>query len=231
MITVLQDHMGIEMETGDLQLGFQKGEQWLQAPKLPRGIISYSFPSLRSSKLEEPKVEWRVQGNFKGENAPDGIRRSLNEGGLHAEVQGWHLPGFDASPWPRIEDESPKARVVFYRTSFTLDTPEKTDIGLNFVLKQMGSKRFRAQLYVNGWQVGKYINNLGPQTKYPVHTGIINLRGKNEVGVSVWVVGDEDKEWGWDPREGLELEVGHVMSGEPRDGYVLDAQGWKELRG
>lgn len=242
VVLVLQDHMGIEMEAGQLPIGFHGEDRALEAVKLPRGIVAFSFPSLRSNSLSEPQVEWKIQGNFKGENAPDRVRRSLNEGGLHAEVQGWHLPGFDTSSWTSLPfplHSSKRGRgrrkVVFYRTTFTLNAPGETDIGLNFIFKQRKGRKFRAQLYVNGWQMGKYVNNLGPQIKFPVHSGVVDLRGKNEVGVSMWDLQDEgEKEeegWEWDPRRDLELEVNHVMSGESRDGFVLDAPGWKELRG
>ena len=119
---------------------------------------------------------------------------------------------------------------MFYRTTFDLNAPRDTDIGLNFKFHRIEERHFRAQLYVNGWQMGKYVNNLGPQLVFPVHSGVINLQGRNEVGVSVWLL-DEDDRWEWDPRTDLELQVGHVMTGESRDGFVLDAPGWHELRG
>lgn len=236
VVTVLQDHMGIEMEAGQLPIGFKPDapKRALEAVKLPRGIVGSHFPSLRAASLPEPKVEWKVQGNFRGEDAPDKVRRSLNEGGLHAEVQGWHLPGYNASSWPQV-GEGKRGRVVFYRTTFSLDVPKDADLGLTFSFKKKGGRRFRAQLYVNGWQMGKYVNNLGPQREFPVHDGVVNLRGKNEVGVSVWDMGEEDEGegegWEWDPRRDLGLVVNHVMSGESRDGYVLEAAGWEELRG
>ncbi len=213
----------------------------LEAVKLPRGIVSFSFPSLRQAKVEEPKVEWRVQGNYFGEQAPDKVRRSLNEGGLDAEVEGWHLPGYDDSSWPVVGDstategngkERGRGRVVFYRTTFPLSAPSNdVDIGLTFTfVKAGGGRRFRAQLYVNGWQMGKYVNNLGPQVKFPVHSEIVKLNGQNEVGVTVWDL-EEEEGWNWDPRKGLKLEVNHVMSGEARDGYALEAGGSEELRG
>ncbi|TKY86065.1 hypothetical protein EX895_004890 [Sporisorium graminicola] len=208
VVTVLQDHMGIEMEAGELPIGLQGDEKRaLEAVKLPRGVVGFSFPSLRAANRSEPTVHWKVQGNFDGERAPDTVRRSLNEGGLHAEVQGWHLPGFDASDWPT---GTPNSSVAFYRTSFDLDVPANVDLGLSFKFSQLKGLKFRAQLYVNGWQMGKYVNNLGPQTVFPVHSGIVHLRGRNDVGVSVWVLdggeGDEEEGWRWDPRTGLELE-------------------------
>ncbi|KAJ9478783.1 Beta-galactosidase [Pseudozyma hubeiensis] len=230
VITILQDHMGIEMEAGQLPIGFADEDRALEAVKLPRGIVAFSFPSLRTSERTEPEVRWKVQGNFRGESAPDRVRRSLNEGGLRAEVEGWHLPGFDASEWSSVKDSrGERGRVVFYRTTFSLDLAEGIDLGLTFAFNEVKGKKFRAQLYVNGWQMGKYVNHLGPQRRFPVHSGVVELRGKNEVGVSVWSLDEE--ELNWDPREGLTLEVDHLMSGEARDGYRLEAGGWDELRG
>jgi hypothetical protein len=45
-------------------------------------------------------------------------------------------------------------------------------------------------LFVNGFQYGKYIQNLGPQTEFPVPEGILNYNGDNWIGVSVWALDD-----------------------------------------
>uniref|UniRef100_V5ESD8 beta-galactosidase n=1 Tax=Kalmanozyma brasiliensis (strain GHG001) TaxID=1365824 RepID=V5ESD8_KALBG len=224
VLVVLQDHMGIEMEAGQLPIGLQR--HGLEAVKLPRGIVGFSFPSLRTTHQPEPSVRWKVQGNHMGESAPDTVRTSLNEGGLYHELQGWHLPGYNSDHWPTLPSNR---RVVFYRTTFAFDAPPDADIGVSFVFRKLEGRRFRAQLYVNGWQMGRYVNNLGPQTVFPVHDGVLDLRGENVVGVSVWWLDDEEGEW--DPREDLEMRVDHVMSGRARDGYVMQAGGWEELRG
>lgn len=226
VVTVLQDHMGIEMEAGELPIGLAP-TRGLEAVKLPRGITAFTFPTLRAANTTEPKISWRVQGNYMGEQAPDRVRRSLNEGGLHAEVKGWHLPGYNYSHWPTLPSSG--ERVVFYRTTLPLNAPENVDIGLNFIFHNLTGKRMRAQLYVNGWQMGKLISDLGPQTVFPVHSGVVRMRGVNEVGVSVWCLDEGACEW--DVRERLEVEVGHAVSGESRDGYTLEGKGWKELRG
>lgn len=229
VLAVLQDHMGIEMEAGELPIGFQE-QRGLEAVKLPRGIVAFNFPSLRTASRPEPKVTWRVQGNMGGEQARDTVRRSLNEGGLHAEVQGWHLPGYDASTWNNTLTHQ-SGRVTMHRTTFELNVPQDSDVGVSFVFATIPEVELRAQLYVNGWQMGKFVNALGPQTVFPVHSGVLNHRGDNTLAVSVWMLGDAEQEMPtWDPRSHLKIDVAHRVSGEPRDGYVLDAPGWKQLR-
>ncbi|EQL34391.1 beta-galactosidase [Blastomyces dermatitidis ATCC 26199] len=43
-------------------------------------------------------------------------------------------------------------------------------------------------LYVNGFQFGKYVSNLGPQTSFPIPHGILNYQGKNTVGITLWAL-------------------------------------------
>jgi beta-galactosidase len=45
-------------------------------------------------------------------------------------------------------------------------------------------------LYVNGYQYGKYVNNIGPQTSFPVPEGILNYHGTNWLALSLWAQGD-----------------------------------------
>ncbi|OTA99256.1 glycoside hydrolase family 35 protein [Hypoxylon sp. CI-4A] len=41
-------------------------------------------------------------------------------------------------------------------------------------------------LFVNGWQFGKHVANLGPQTAFPVPEGILNHDGRNTVALTLW---------------------------------------------
>lgn len=50
---------------------------------------------------------------------------------------------------------------------------------------------YRVQLFVNGWQFGKYVHNIGPQDAYPVPEGILNYHGTNYVGLSLWALDAE----------------------------------------
>ncbi|KAL7275683.1 hypothetical protein RUND412_001370 [Rhizina undulata] len=174
IITILQDNQGLN-------------EDWTGGSedfKTPRGILNWSFPS-----SPDTVIAWKLTGNLGGENYIDRVRGPFNEGGLYAERQGWHLPGFDTSKW---QERSPfegieKGGVGFFKTDFTLNLPTGYDIPLAFTFtNSTATFNFRSQLYVNGYQFGKYVNNVGPQVEFPVPEGIINHQGTNSLGLSIW---------------------------------------------
>lgn len=175
VITILQDHMGYE-------------EDWTAATddfKNPRGLRSYSFVGSSSTNVSV----WKVTGNLGGEDYVDTTRGPLNEGGLFAERQGWHLPGFDDSKWQtgRPTDGISQAGVGFYRTSFDLHVPSGVDYPMALVISNTTTNpHFRTQFYVNGYQFGKYVNSIGPQKVFPVPQGILNYNGHNTLAVSLW---------------------------------------------
>lgn len=174
VITILQDHMGYE-------------EDWIAASetfKGPRGILAYSFVGASTNV-----TTWKVTGNLGGEDYVDNSRGPLNEGGLYAERQGWHLPGFDDSKWKngRPTDGISAPGVQFYRTAFDLNVPSGVDYPLALAVSNSTvNTHYRAQFYVNGWQFGKYVNSIGPQKSFPVPQGILNYQGKNTLAVSLW---------------------------------------------
>lgn len=92
---------------------------------------------------------------------PDKVRGVLNEGGLFAERQGWHLPGFDTSTWPSRELSeglpSGGAGVGFFVTTFDLNVPEESDVLMSFVYDgdTVSGQSYRSLVFVNGWQYGK----------------------------------------------------------------------------
>ncbi|KAG7096629.1 hypothetical protein E1B28_004046 [Marasmius oreades] len=177
VLTVLQDHMGLN-------------ENWAGAGedfKTPRGIMSYSFVGSDETVISV----WKVAGNLGGEDYVDKTRGPLNEGGLFAERQGWHLPEFDDRKWTsgKPTDGLPQAGVAFYRTTFDLNIPDGLDYPLSLVISNSTTNpHFRSKLYVNGYQYGKYVNHVGPQTSFPVPHGILNYKGKNTLAVSLWAM-------------------------------------------
>jgi hypothetical protein len=141
--------------------------------KSPRGILGYSL-----SSREQSAIEWKLTGNLGGEKYIDKDRGPLNEGGLYAERQGFTLPDPPSHNWavgnPEIGIST--AGVAFYTTAFSLDFPHGYDIPVTFnfgnttIDGQVAN--YRAQLWVNGYQFGKFTNHIGPQYSFPVPQGI-----------------------------------------------------------
>ncbi|CAE7223865.1 unnamed protein product [Rhizoctonia solani] len=169
VLLILQDHSGHDQRADAL---------------LPRGILSASL-------VGGTFTSWRVAGNAGGQKNIDPIRGPIAEGGLHAERVGWHLPGFDDSKWAAgaPSDGVQGAGVAFYRTQVDLSKvidKRGYDVALEFIIDAPQGTNVRAQLYVNGYQYGKFVKQVGNQIAFPVPPGILNIRGKNTIGLSVW---------------------------------------------
>ncbi|KAE8153091.1 beta-galactosidase [Aspergillus avenaceus] len=178
VITILVDHMGLD-------LNFPAN---IQIMKDPRGILDYSIGRGKTV------VSWKVTGNIGGEAYQDISRGPLNEGALYAERQGSHLPGAPNEDWKQLSpiDGLQEPGVGFFVTSFALNIPSGYDVPLSvfFTNTSLGDSdtpaKFRCQLFINGWEFGKYVNHIGPQTRYPVPEGILNYNGTNTVALSLW---------------------------------------------
>jgi beta-galactosidase len=48
---------------------------------------------------------------------------------------------------------------------------------------------YRAMIYINGWLIGRYIADLGPQYRFYVPSGILHDDGANTIAVAVWALG------------------------------------------
>ena len=79
----------------------------------------------------------------------------------------------------------PGPGVKFYRTKVNISYPEEYDVPLAFVFDMPPQIMTRVELFVNGYQMGRYVNHIGPQSIFPVYPGIIN-RGENVIGLLVW---------------------------------------------
>ncbi|EJD54069.1 putative beta-galactosidase A, partial [Auricularia subglabra TFB-10046 SS5] len=171
--------------------------------KAPRGILSYSFVGSSSTVV----TTWKLTGNLGGESYIDKARGPLNEGGLFGERQGWHLPGFDDSKWATGKPTAGIAKpgVSFFRTKFNLNVPSGVDFPISLVTSNATTNpHFRAQFYVNGYQFGKYVNAIGPQTRFALPQGILNHNGANTLAVSLWA-----HDAGGAQLKSLSLEVTH----------------------
>ncbi|AHH95940.1 beta-galactosidase [Kutzneria albida] len=133
-------------------------------------------------------ITWRLQGVRGGEDGLDPVRGPLNTGGLYGERAGWSLPGYPDQSWARVSlpanDTTPG--VSWYRTSATLNLPQGQDTSIGLEIADSPSRHYRALLFVNGWQLGQYVNDTGPQHSFPVPNGVLNPHGANSIAIAVW---------------------------------------------
>lgn len=225
VITVVIDHMGMETN-------WSPGLDFM---KTPRGIVDYEL-----SGHAQSDITWKLTGNLGGEFYLDQTRGPLNEGGFYAERQGYHLPNPPTKKWKRgspFEGIS-KPGIAFYTTTFDLDVPKGYDVPMSFAFGNSTSSYYRAQLYVNGWQFGKYskspmaslcifvrtdkcftVDHLGPQTKFPVPEGILNYQGQNFIAITLWAQQADGAKL-----EGLEL----VADAAIQSGYQKPKLSWSD---
>lgn len=183
VLTILIDNMGLD-------------EDWTvgsDQTKNARGILDYHFVGRTGTVLPQD-VAWKVTGNLGGEDYADRFRGPLNEGGLYVERQGYHqayppLASFNASGSPFAGVAAPG--VTYYTAKLVLELPSHAyDTPLSFVFTNdttaPGVNYYRAWLYVNGFQFGRYVSNIGPQTSFPVPEGIFNYNGENWIGLALW---------------------------------------------
>ncbi|TKA81502.1 hypothetical protein B0A49_00554 [Cryomyces minteri] len=182
VLLVMQDNNGHDQTSGALN---------------PRGIMNATL--LGGSNF----TAWKVAGTAGGDNhygLLDKIRGGLSEGGLTAERLGWHLPSFDDSAWntssPSTGFSGPG--VHFYRTVVPLNVPAGLDVSLAFVLSAPSSQKFRAQLFVNGYQYGRFNPYIGHQVNFPVPPGILDYSGDNTIALAVWAQSEEGAQVGID---------------------------------
>lgn len=204
-----------------------------------------------SSSLVVVPIRWKLTGNLGGEDYPDRARGPLNEGGFFAERNGLHLPGAPladrryggrkGSPFG-VDVSARNAShgggwVRFYGATLRLDLPsDRFDIPVSFTFVNATDadppqrlRPFRALLYVNGWQFGKYASNIGPQTDFPVPEGILNYNGDNWIGLVVWTL-DGDRT-GPVSLPGFHLSIRTpVLTGREKV-TLVESPGWTERDG
>ncbi|KAH8896049.1 hypothetical protein GQ53DRAFT_640932 [Thozetella sp. PMI_491] len=213
VLTVLIDHMGLR----------DNWEAEAQGMREPRGIINYAI----AGGPGQSSISWKMTGNFGGEQYVDHSRGPLNEGSTFAERHGYHLPG---APRCNGERRTPiqglsRSGVGFFTTRFKLDIPESYDVPISIVIGNNTNKPtpIRLQLFVNGWQVGKYVSNLGPQYRYVVPEGILNHNGANYLAVTLWALSTDGGGVG-----SINLEADAVIQSGYRKPALVTAQTYQE---
>ncbi|MFF8590395.1 beta-galactosidase [Streptomyces sp. NPDC015220] len=149
----------------------------LDTHKAARGLTSAAFTG------GAPRVTWRIQG----EAAPDPVRGPLNNGGLFGEREGWHLPGFADGGWKPVAFPRAERRqgVTWYRTTFRPAVPAGVDASVGLTLEDDPRRAYRAQIFLNGWNLGQYVNDVGPQHTFVLPNGILRTRGVNTLALAV----------------------------------------------
>ncbi|KAL1591330.1 hypothetical protein SLS60_012074 [Paraconiothyrium brasiliense] len=148
----------------------------------PRGLLGAQLQGGTFS-------QWKIQGNAGGEKNIDPVRGPMNEGGLYGERLGWHLPGFDTSKWAKaspVTDGVKGAGIKWFTTKFNLNIDRDLDVPLGIEVGAPAGTIARVLLFVNGYQYGKFVPHIGPQTRFPIPPGIINTRGHNTLSVALW---------------------------------------------
>lgn len=171
VVSVLVDNMGHE-ENDDSN----------NAYKEPRGMISASFVG------SDAPLNWRIQGNRGGETPIDAVRGPYNNGGLFGERLGWSLPGYPDGGWKDVTlpNRVDQPGVGWYRTTFTLQLPADQDVPIALEISDDPARHYRALIFINGWQFGRYINALGPQHVFVLPPGILNPHGTNTIAIAAW---------------------------------------------
>lgn len=163
------------------------------AHKEARGLIAASLTSKGGPRFGVP-IRWRLQGNLGGETIADTVRGPLNNGGLYGERAGWHLPGAgieQASGWTaaRPGDAPPAPGTYWLRTHLKLDLPRGHDVQLGLAFgdtaKPRSARENRALIFVNGWNMGQFAANVGPQRVFVIPPGILDPNGDNTIALAV----------------------------------------------
>src|SRR4051795_11214353 len=132
-------------------------------------------------------IAFKIQGNQGGEDITDPVRGFVNASGLYGERAGWSLAGYPDSGWASasLPSASQAPGTSWYRTYLDLDVPAGVDASLGLNISDDATKGYRALIFVNGWNMGQYINDVGPQHTFVLPSGVLKLHGKNSIALAV----------------------------------------------
>lgn len=177
VVTVLQDNMGNDEDSNGTspsmyimthtQIPLQRNPRVVSPASSSTPATSRPGKSRAKSAATKSKLHPQhppLSNLTPSRSFPDKVRGVMNEGGLFAEREGWHLPEFDLSSAGFTARDlsaglpSGGAGVGFFVTTFDLDLPTGTDPQFSFVFDGGVGKTgqaYRALLFVNGWKFGK----------------------------------------------------------------------------
>lgn len=145
----------------------------------PRGLYNVSFTGA------SPAITWKIQGARGGENLTDPVRGPLNVGGLFGERNGWYLPGYPDASWAKGTPGTVSPGVTWYRTQFHLDLPKGQDVPVALRFGGAVGTGYRVLIFLNGWNLGQYGGDIGPQTDFALPAGLLRDHGTNTLALAV----------------------------------------------
>jgi beta-galactosidase GanA len=165
-----------------VNMGHEQDYRSRNENRTARGIVSAQLHGASAA------VTWRIQGALVGPGEVDRVRGPYNAGGLYGERMGWHLPGYPDADWKPVSlpFSANTAGITWYRSEAALDLPEGQDTSVALQIADDPQRHYRAMIFVNGWQLGNYINDLGPQHRFPIPNGILKPKGANSIAIAVW---------------------------------------------
>ncbi|MGN6479398.1 beta galactosidase jelly roll domain-containing protein [Luteibacter sp.] len=75
-------------------------------------------------------------------------------------------------------------------------------------IKDAVPHHYRAIIFINGWQIGRYISDVGPQTDFELPPALLKRNGENTIAIAAWSTA----------QDGGLGEVSLVMQGNYRSG-------------
>jgi beta-galactosidase GanA len=149
--------------------------------KQPRGRVGAALAGPSAGAA----ISWKIQGAAGGENLADMVRGPLNTGGLYGERGGWHLPGYQDGRWTKNSPGAVHPGVTWFRTGFRLDLPKGQDTAVALRFGGQIPQGARATFFLNGWNLGLYGADIGPQTDFALPAGLLRQHGDNTLALAV----------------------------------------------
>jgi beta-galactosidase len=152
------------------------------AQKAPRGLLAATLLG------SDAAISWRIQGARGGEQLADPVRGPQNNGGLFGERAGWSLPGYPDRAWTAVTlpHAATAPGIAWYRASVRLNLPAGQDVPVGLRFTDDPARHYRVLVFVNGWNLGQYINDVGPQHTFVLPQGILRAQGRNTIALAVW---------------------------------------------
>ena len=137
--------------------------------KQPRGLFGASLDG------STPRSPGGSRAPGAARTCTDPARGPLNNGGLYGERAGWHLPGY---PGRLLGRAAPRRRsrpgVTWLRTHVRAGPAAGPGrAGRICASAAPAGHGYRVLIFLNGWNLGQYGGDVGPQTDFVLPAGLL----------------------------------------------------------